>query len=262
MATQQTPLPSSSKIKWIPLSTSASFLLKKKKLLSLSIFLFLVTAMITWLGYLVTVGLVDNLTGDFFTDPPATATIWGWIKHKGWLITKWLFLVISRIAAFYLAFLTAYSLTSPGYVILSTAAEQLQAGKFFQMDEAFSIKSFLIDLYEGIKIGAFGIIVTILAFMVSLLPGIGPVIAFLLYTYYAALMFVDYPASRRRWPLRKKISWLTTHKTPAFRLGILPAVVGMIPVFNIFFMALLFPLLTVHTTLNFTVLNREKTEKI
>ncbi len=262
MAAQKTPSPPPTKSKWIPLSTSISFLLTKKRLLGLSLILFFSMALITWLGYFVTVGFVDNLTEGFFADPPATTTIWGWIKHKGWLVMKWLFLIISRIAAFYLAFLSAYTLTSPGYVILSTATEKLQTGKFYQIGDAFTIRTFFLDLFEAVKIGAFGIVVTIFAFIISFFPGIGPIIAFLLYTFYSALMFVDYPSSRRQWSLGKKISWLTTHKTPAFRLGVLPAAVSMIPLLNIFFMALLFPLLTVHTTLNFIVINEEKTELV
>lgn len=195
-------------------------------------------------------------------DPPSTTTIWGWIKHKGWLVLKGLFIIISRIAAFYLAFLIAYTLTSPGYVVLSIAAERLHMGKFYQMGDAFTISSFFKDLFEAIKIGLFGILVTAFAFIISFFPGFGPIIAFLLYAFYSALLFVDFPASRRQWSLGQKISWIIKHKNPAFRLGILPAAVTMIPLLNIFLLALLFPLLTVHTTLNFTQINREKAKNL
>ncbi len=262
MTAQKTSSPPSPDRRWIPLSTSIAFLFKKKRLLGLSVILFLVMAMITWCGYFVTVEFIGTLTGDFFMDPPETATIWGWVKHKGWLVLKWLFLIISHIAAFYLSFLTAYALTSPGYVMLSTAAEKLHTGIHYQIGEALTIKTFFIDLFEAVKIGVFGIFVTIVAFAVSFIPGFGPIIAFLLYAFYSALMFVDYPTSRRQWSLGKKISWIIQHKTPAFRLGVLPAAVSMIPLLNIFFIALLFPLLTVHTTLNFTLINKEKAENL
>jgi CysZ protein len=65
-------------------------------------------------------------------------------------------------------------------------------------------------------------------------------------------MFLDYPTSRRRWSLGRKIGWINQHRMAAFYLGILPAVVSLIPILNIFLMALLFPLLTVHATLNFS----------
>ncbi len=244
----------SSHKKWVPLTSSALFMLRHGKLMVLSLFLFILTLGITWLCYHVSIGFVDNLTGDFFLETPQTITIWGWTKHKGWLLLKWLFLISTRIIAFYLAFLTAYCLTTPGYVILSTATEKYQAGMKFDITESTTLKGLLIDLKEGIKIGVFGIIITLFAFICTFLPGIGQILAFLMYTYYSALMFIDFPTSNRRWSLREKLLWLRRHKAPAFRLGLLPALMSMIPLLNIFLMALLFPLLTVHTTLNFASL--------
>ena len=96
------------------------------------------------------------------------------------------------------------------------------------------------------------------ALVVSFVPVIGQITVFLLYTYYSALMFVDYPTSRRRWSLGEKIGWLNKHRFVAFRLGVFPALLSLIPLLNIFFLALLFPLLTVHTTLNFNVIEHDK----
>ena len=93
-----------------------------------------------------------------------------------------------------------------------------------------------------------------MALFLNFIPGIGQASVFLLYTYYSALMFIDFPASRRRWSLGRKIHWLQNHSSSAFRIGILPAFVSMIPIVNIFAMALLFPLLTIHATLNFSTI--------
>ncbi len=243
---------------WIPLSTSLSLMFRRKRLFGWSVLLFLITVVLTWMGYHFTVGFIDHWTGNFTAAAPAADGILGWIKHKGWLIGSWLFLIISRIVAFYLAFLFAYSLSTPGYVFLSTAAEKMYAGKHFDSDENFSVIGFFSDIFEGIKIAFFGILVTIVALFVNFIPVIGQVIVFLLYTYYSALMFVDYPASRRHWSLSRKIRWLRTHSSPSFRLGVLPALVSMIPLVNIFAIALLFPLLTVHTTLNFAAIELAK----
>ena len=189
---------------------------------------------------------------------PATDTIIGWIKYSGWLVSSWLFLIVSRIVAFYLAFLFAYSLSTPGYVFLSTAAEKMYAGKYFDSDANFSVAGFFSDIFEGLKIAFFGIIVTIIALFINFIPGIGQAIVFLLYTYYSALMFIDYPASRRRWSLGRKLRWLGTHSSQAFRLGVLPALISMIPLVNIFAIALFFPLLTVYSTLNFSAIELAK----
>lgn len=243
---------------WIPLSHSFSLMIRRKKLFGWSFLLFLITISLTWIGYHFTVDFMDQLTGNFMVTAPATDTILGWIKHKGWLVGSWLFLIVSRIVAFYIAFLLAYSLSTPGYVFLSTAAEKLHAGEYFDSDANFSITGFLADILEGIKIALFCILVTIVALFVNFIPGIGQAIVFLLYTYYSALMFLDYPTSRRRWSLGRKLHWLRTHSSTSFRLGVLPAVISMIPLVNIFAMAFLFPLLTVHTTLNFSAIEVAK----
>lgn len=210
----------------------------------------------TWIGYNLTVEFVDGLTGSFFLTQPEAAGIWGWTKYISWEVVHWLFLIISRIVAFYLAFLLAYSLSAPGYVFLSTATEKKHEGKEFEADALLNVKGLLIDLWEGIKIGMLGVVVTIAALMANFIPGVGQIFVFLLYTYYSALMFVDYPSSRRRWSLRQKINWLRIHNTQALRLGVFPAFISMIPVLNIFFIAMIFPLMTVHTTLNFLAIKR------
>lgn len=243
---------------WIPLSTSWGLMFRKKQLLAWSLVLFCATIFFTWLGYILTVGYIDDLTGSFLHAAPDTGTIWGWIKYAGWLIGKWLLLIISRIIAFYLSFLLAYSLTSPGYVVLSTAAEKLYLGAHFVPEDAFTLKGILTDLAEGIKIALYGVLVTIAALLVNFIPVVGQAIVLLLYTYYSALMFIDYPASRRRWSLGQKIKWISGHSRLSFRLGLFPALVSMIPFVNIFLMAFLFPVLTIHTTLNFSVLEKEE----
>ncbi len=239
---------------WIPLSRSLVLIFSRIRLLGWSFGLFLVTISLTWIGYLITVDFIDQLTGNFTATAPATDTILGWIKYGGWLVSSWLFLIVSRIVAFYLAFLLAYSLSTPGYAFLSTAAEKMFAGKNFDADANFSVVGFFADIFEGLKIAFFGIVVTFIALLVNFIPVIGQAAVFLLYTYYSALLFVDYPASRRHWSLGRKLRWLRRHSSSAFRLGVFPALISMIPLVNIFAIALLFPLLTVHTTLNFSAI--------
>jgi CysZ protein len=247
-----------SNAEWIPLSRSLSFILRSKRLFGWSFLLFLITVGLTWLGYHLTVGFMDRLTGNFLAAAPATESILGWIKYGGWWVGSRLFLIVSRIVAFYFAFLLAYSLSTPGYAFLSTAAEKLYSGDRFNGDAGSFLAGFFADILEGIKIALFGVLVTIVALVVNFLPAVGQAIVFLLYTYYSALMFIDYPASRRHWSLGEKLHWLRAHSSPAFRLGVLPAVVSMIPLVNIFAIALLFPLLTVHTTLNFSAIEQAK----
>ncbi|WP_457574365.1 EI24 domain-containing protein [Desulfolithobacter sp.] len=236
---------------WIPLTYSIAFLFRHIRLLGWSTLLVAITAVLTWIGYLEAIHFIDGLTGHFFQQAPDLTGIWGWLVGKGWLVVKYLFLIITRIAAFYLAFLAAYCLTTPGYVFLSGAAEKVYLGRQIEQTGGFTPAGVLIDLWEGCKIGAVGILVTMVALAANCIPVVGQVLVFLIYVFYSALMFIDYPASSQRWTLAKKIDWVRTYRSHSFRLGIFPALISMIPVVNIFLMALLFPLFTIHTTLNF-----------
>lgn len=262
MPTSVNSMPSSpTPVKWIPLWSSLVFLCRSPKLLVWSLLLVLLTFALTWGGYLLAVSFIDARTAGFFQQAPDSTGLWGWLKDLSWLAMKWSFIVLSRVAAFYLAFMLAYTLSAPGYVFLSSAAERKQAGAAFEEDAAFHLKGIVTDLWEGLKIGALGLVVTLVALIVSFIPLLGQLLIVLLYSYYSALMFLDYPTSRRRWSLGRKIGWLSRHGRPALRLGILPAVISLIPIVNIFLMALIFPLFTVHVTLNFGVLEHRAKEE-
>ena len=216
------------------------------------------TGLLTWLGYVGALDFISGLTGHFFQQAPATQGFLGWFAVKGWLVLKYLFFIVTRIVAFYLAFLVAYCLTTPGYVLLSTATEKTYLREAFELDDGFTVRGIITDVVEGCKIGAVGILVTIAALFANFIPVVGQVVVLLIYTFYSALMFVDYPASRHRWSLGRKIGWVRDYYRRSFRLGIFPALISMVPVINIFFMALLFPLFTVHTTLNFIAIEQRK----
>jgi len=237
---------------WFSLGYCFGFMLKKKRILGWSLLLFLATIGLTTAGYQLSVEHVDTFAGSFLMDPPSADTIWGWIKFQGWKVGRVLFFIITRIMAFYLAFLVAYCLTSPGYVFLSTAVEKIHAGMNFAGDSGFSVTGMLVDIFEGVKIALFGVLVTLIALIVNFIPGLGQGVIFLLYAFYSALMFIDYPSSRRRWSLGRKIGWIRNNAGTSLRIGILPACISMIPLLNVFLMSLLFPLLTVYSTLNFS----------
>lgn len=236
---------------WVPLSSSLSFLFRYPRLLGWSLILVILTGSITWFGYLYAIDLTKQFTGTFFTDPPTVERFWHWPLLWGWTALKWMYAILSRVIAFYLAFVLAYSLTTPGYVFLSTWAGNRYCEQAGEGEATFNVSGALVDLVEGIKIGAMGLVVTVAAMMANFIPVVGQISVFVLYAFYSALMFVDYPSSRYRWTLGRKIGWLRQHARQAFRLGMLPALISMVPLLNIFLMALFFPLFTIHTTLNF-----------
>jgi CysZ protein len=244
---------------WVPLSRSALFLVSHLRLLCVSLLLFIITLAITWGFYQVSTHFVDQFAGNYFMESPDASTLWGWIKYQGWVVFKWIFIIISRIISFYVAFLTAYCCTTPGYCFLSASVENMAAG--IENGEGFSFNGFIVDVIEGCKIGLFGLAITCCALAVNFIPGIGQILVFLLYSYYSCLLFIDFPASRRRWTLGKKLLWLKDNSFPALRLGVLPALISIIPVLNVFLMALIFPLFTVHATLNFSALETSGRKK-
>ncbi len=234
--------------------SSTTFIFRHVSLVVWSILLVTATALFTWMGYLEAIHFINGLTGHFFQTAPHSSGILGWFAGKGWLIIRYLFLLVTRIASFYLAFLLSYCLTSPGYVFLSGAVEKIfvnRQEKHYMDFRALNISIFFIDLWEGIKIGLVGVLMTFVALAVNFIPIVGQMLVFIIYVFYSALMFIDYPASNRHWSLRQKINWVLSHYPISIKIGILPALISMIPVINIMFMALLFPLFTVHTTLNF-----------
>ena len=252
-ATSQPALPA-----WIPLTYSIAFVLKHVKILGWSLLLVAATGILTWLGYIGALDFITGLTGHFFQQPPESTGLRGWFVVKGWLVLKYLFFIVTRIIAFYLSFLVAYCLTAPGYVFLSTATEKTYLGDAFEFDEGFTVSGVITDVIEGCKIGAVGILATLAALMANFIPFVGQIVVLLIYTFYSALMFVDYPSSRFRWSLGRKIGWVREYYKRSFRLGIFPALISMVPIINIFFMALFFPLFTVHTTLNFIAIEQRR----
>ena len=251
-------VPGTTLLPWIPLTTSIGFLMKHIRILGWSLLLVATTGTLTWLGYIGALDFISGLTGHFFQQAPETTGLWGWFVVKGWLLFKYVSFIVTRIIAFYLAFLVAYCLTTPGYVFLSTATEKIYLGKAFTSDDGFTVSGMITDLIEGCKIGAFGVLVTMAALVANFIPLVGPIVVLLMYTFYSALMFVDYPSSRYRWSLGRKIGWVRDYYKRSFRLGIVPALISMVPLVNIFVMALLFPLFTVHTTLNFIVIEQRR----
>lgn len=217
-----------------------------------------VTGVLTWLGYRLSLDVVNQFTGSFFTAPPVATHFWHWPLVWGWTALKGIFFVLSRLVAFYLAFLLAYCLTTPGYAFLSTWAGNQYTEKAGDGEATLTLVGILVDLWEGVKIGVVGLLVTVVALLANCIPVLGQAAVFILYVFYSALLFIDFPSSRYRWRLGQKLHWIRQHPQQSFRLGLLPAGISMIPFLNIFLMALFFPLFTIHTTLNFLAIERGK----
>ena len=158
---------------WVPLAHSFAFLCRYPRLLGWSLILVVLTGTLTWFGYLLSVDLINQFTGSFFITPPSVEHFWHWPLLWGWTALKWIYLVLSRVVAFYLAFVLAYSLTTPGYVFLSTWAGNRYCEQAGQGEATLTLSGTLVDLREGIKIGAMGLVVTVVALFANFIPVIG-----------------------------------------------------------------------------------------
>ena len=63
---------------WVPFSYSLFFLFRNPRLLGWSLILVVLTGSLTWLGYLLSVDLINQVTGSFFTTAPAVEKFWHW----------------------------------------------------------------------------------------------------------------------------------------------------------------------------------------
>ena len=251
---------SGTKTNWIPLRDNLRFLLKHPQLLALTTILLASTILLTFLGYSFVISFFEDLTRAFFKTVPSGKTAWDSVYRFGWYVLQWVYLISTRLIAFYIALLVGYSITAPGYMFLSNSVEKID--ETGSMDgEQFEIEMLVDDLFEGLKIAGVGILIAIFLFFITFVPVFGIIVAFIVLSFYSALMFIDFPTSKRHWTLSQKFRWIYVHPLVSARLGFIPALVGIIPILNVVFIAFLFPLFTVHTTRNFTLILRNDEEK-
>ena len=247
-------------INWIPLRENIQFLLKHPQLLALTVILLAATILITFLGYSVIILFFEDLTRAFFKTAPAGTSVFDALYRFGWHVLLWLYIISTGLIAFYIALLVGYSITAPGYMFLSNSTEKIDETGSME-GESFEFDMLVDDLIEGLKIAGMGILTAIFLFFITFVPIFGIIVAFIVLMFYSTLMFIDFPASKRHWTLSQKFQWVYKHPIISARLGFIPALVGMIPIFNIVFIAFLFPLLTVHTTRNFRLILQNEEEK-
>ncbi|MCK5808342.1 hypothetical protein KAH37_05090, partial [bacterium] len=130
---------------WIPLRENIRFLLKHPQLLALTVILLAATVLVTFLGYSVIIAFFEDFTRAFFKTAPAGTTMWDTIYRFGWHILLWLYMISSRLIAFYIALLIGYSITSPGYMFLSNSVERIDETGSIE-GEGFEIEMIFDDL--------------------------------------------------------------------------------------------------------------------
>ena len=202
----------------------------------------------------------DSLTVSFFNKPPSLEGVLDFIYYSGWWVVKVLFKAIVIIVSFYVSFVVAYTVCSPLYSFISIIAEDIHFGRPDD-DADFSFEGVVEDIFQAMKIAGITALLSVSAFLINFIPVIGQILAISVYVWANSLMLIDFPASRRRWPMKRKLLWTKENPIASIRIGALPTLLSMIPFVNIIFLAFLFPLMVVHSTLNFVAYDNRKQKK-
>ena len=202
----------------------------------------------------------SSLTVAFFNKPPALDAFLDYIYYAGWWIVKVLFKAIVIIVSFYVSFVISYTVCSPLYSFISIIAEDIHFGK--PDDNAdFNFEGVVEDVFQAMKIAGITVLLSVGAFFINFIPVIGQILAIAIYIWANSLMLIDFPASRRRWEMKKKLLWTKENPIASLRIGTLPTLLSMLPFINIILLAFLFPLLVVHSTLNFVAYENRRDNK-
>ena len=240
--------------------TSAKYLFSNGKLVVASLAAVLFMILLSILMYHQISSWFDSMTVSFFNKPPALEAALDYIYYAGWWIIKILFKAIVIIVSFYVSFVISYTACSPIYSFISIIAEDIHFGKPDD-DADFTFEGIVEDVFQAMKIAGITVLFSIGAFLINFIPVIGQVLAIAIYVWANSLMLIDFPASRRRWPIKRKLLWTKNNPIASLRIGALPTFLSMIPFVNIIFMAFFFPLMVVHSTLNFVAYENRKQRK-
>lgn len=239
---------------------SAKYLFSNGKLIVASLAAILFMILLSILMYHQISSWFTSLTVSFFNKPPVLDAFVDYFIYAGWWIAKVLFKAIVVIVSFYVSFVISYTVCSPLYSFISIIAEDIHFGKP-DADADFTFEGIVEDVFQAMKIAGVTVILSVVAFLINFIPLVGQILAIAVYIWANSLMLIDFPASRRRWPLKRKLLWTKDNVIASVRIGGLPTFLSMIPFVNIIFLAFIFPLLVVHSTLNFVAYENKKEKK-
>ncbi len=244
--------------KYISLSESINFFFRNKSMLFASFIIIAITFMVSIIAQSLVGDLVEH-SGFFLVNEPAKPVdLIGEIWSFAWTLLHGLYIVFVRITVFYITFFIAYTFSSPLYSLISFFTEKIFKGGRVDDDVPLSFDQAVKDIIEALKLTIVVFAVSIASFFVSAIPLFGPLISFGGFVMINALILFDFAAARKGWSLKKKIQWTWNNKVTSFKIGFIPALVSMIPIFNIFFLVFIYPVFTVYGTLNFILTEDRK----
>lgn len=239
----------------VPFMDSLLFFRSHRPLLIWTIFILLSVFLITLLFFSFFARHIEMNIRFVVAEPGVDAgVVWSLL----WWFMNGLFSVFLKVIAFYLSFLLAYIVTAPLYQFISVMAEDLFRGKKVKEDAMPDLDEMLGDLKEAAILSLMLFGVTIVALIANFIPFFGPILCFAVLCFSSALLIIDFPTARLGWELKQKIDWLAGNPFDTLRFGLFPALISFIPILSPFIMGLVSPLLVVHGTLNFVLMEENR----
>ncbi len=191
----------------------------------------------TWLS----VHYHEQLVSTFWPTPAQEGVTGGLLKAAHWLVELLVLLVALGLSLFACS-LASTVIAAPFNDALSEAVEQREAGI---APPPFSLRRVLADLVrtvrlEALKLGAYLAVMLPLWLVSWLVPGVGQVlyvvVGALFTSFYFALDYIDWPASRRSRGIRSRLAVL--RQRPMLMLGFGLCTWGLlfVPFFNLLLM--------------------------
>lgn len=185
-----------------------------------------IPALINVVLFVVTIGtLLWNY--DWFLLPEPESLI----LYALWWIYRILLFPLLIFIGYFITMLLGGIIASPFNDTLSERAEQVMMGHAPTADEGW--QAMLVGAVEGILMAAAtGIPRMILVLLVSLVPGLGPVLAAIVGAYFVAVGFTDSAFARRKYSVRRRLATVWKYRGVAVGFGLSANMLMLIPLLN------------------------------
>lgn len=180
---------------------------------------------------IITAALMWNADWFMFFDEPSKGS-WTYFLLIGlWWIYKILLYPLLLVVSYFLTLMLAGIVASPFNEVLSERAEHRMMGETVSSEEGW--RAMVVGGLRGIlQAAATGIPRVILVGLLSLIPGIGPILGAIVASYFIALEYTDYAFERRRYGFRQKLSTVWKHRKMAMGFGLGMDLLLIIPFVN------------------------------
>lgn len=175
--------------------------------------------------------LLWNADWFMFFDEPSKGAWTYWILIALWWIYKVILYPLLLIVSYFLTLMLAGIVASPFNEVLSERAEHRMMGETISAEEGW--RAMVVGGMKGVaQAAATGIPRVILVGLLSLIPGIGPIIGAIVASYFIALEYTDYAFERRKYGFRQKLRTVWKHRKMAMGFGLGMDLLLIIPFVN------------------------------